>query len=528
MDNLLVILIIIAIIIGYISLMTYLDRRKVLEKFNMSSWHGFIMWRTGRGQKFVDLLAKPKRFWHGFGYLSKAICLIVMISIMALLIWEASLVTNIPADQAPTLDMLVGLPGINPLIPLWYGILALAVGVAVHEIGHGIMSRVAGMKIKSMGLLLFIFPVGAFVEPDEEALVKADKKVRTGVYAAGPATNILLALFCAFIFSTVMVGSAEVANDGPVITTVYGGTPADLGGLRSGYQIVSINGADVSYSELYDLNAPEPGSPMSLTYFFNGEEHTTTVHSGVVVLSISEGLPAAEAGLRAGMILKSINNTVLYNEGDFRGVLSQLTPGETYEITALEFDEASSSYVVSESVNSITPANRADHVVGGANMAYLGVTSLYLGAGIMDPQAVLGKMAHPYAGADSVGDYFSASLYYIALPFSGLQPLDGVYRDIFVPGGIFAGWDTDVFWVTANCFYWVFWISLMLGMTNALPAVPLDGGFLFRDWIDTLIRKVKKGMSDEEREKVVSSISYTFIILVVFLIAWQLIGPRLF
>lgn len=449
-----------------------------------------------------------------------------MISIMALLIWEASLVTNIPADQAPTLDMLVGLPGINPLIPLWYGILAIAIGVAVHEIGHGIMSRVAGMKIKSMGLLLFIFPVGAFVEPDEEALVKANKKIRTGVYAAGPATNILLALFCAFIFSTVMVGSAEVANDGPVLTTVYGGTPADLGGLRSGYQIVSINGVEVSYADLYDLDAPEPGSLMPLRYYFNGEEYTTTVHSGIVVLSVSEGLPAAESGLQAGMILYSINDIILYNEGDFRGILNQLTPGETYEMTALEYD--GTSYVVSDSVKNITPANRADHVAGGANMAYLGVTSQYLGAGIMDPQAVLDGMAHPYAGADSIGDYFSSTLYYIALPFSGLQPLDGVYRDIFVPGGIFAGWDNDVFWVTANCFYWVFWISLMLGMTNALPAVPLDGGFLFRDWIDTLVRKVKKDMNEEERERVVSSISYTFIILVVFLIAWQLIGPRLF
>lgn len=528
MDNLLVILIVIAIIIGYVSLMTYLDRRKVLERYNMSSWYGFIMLRTGRGQRFVDILAKPKRFWHGFGYLAKAICLIVMISIMALLIWEASLVTNIPADQAPTLDMLVGLPGINPLIPLWYGILALAVGVAVHEIGHGIMTRVSGMKIKSMGLLLFIFPVGAFVEPDEEALVKADKKVRTSVYAAGPATNIVLALFCAFLFSTVMVGSAEVAHDGPVLTTVYGGTPADLAGLRSGYQIVSINGVEVSYADLYDLDAPEPGTPMSLTYYFNGEEHTTMVHSGIVVLSISEGLPAAESGLQAGMVLYSINDIILYNEGDFRAVLNELTPGETYPIVAMEYDEATASYVISESVKSITPVNRADHVVGGANMAYLGVTSLYLGTGIMDPQAVLDSMANPYAGADSLDDYFSSTLYYIALPFSGLQPLDGVYRDIFVPGGMFAGWDNDVFWVTANCFYWIFWISLMLGMTNALPAVPLDGGFLFRDWIDTLVRKVKKGISEEERERVVSSISYTFILLVVFLIAWQLIGPRLF
>jgi len=85
-----------------------------------------------------------------------------------------------------------------------------------------------------------------------------------------------------------------------------------------------------------------------------------------------------------------------------------------------------------------------------------------------------------------------------------------------------------VFWVTANCFYWIFWINLMLGMTNALPAVPLDGGYLFRDWIDSLVKKVKKGISDEDRERFVSSITYTFIMLVVFLITWQLIGPRLF
>ena len=183
---------------------------------------------------------------------------------------------------------------------------------------------------------------------------------------------------------------------------------------------------------------------------------------------------------------------------------------------------------MNENVKTITPVNRADHVTGGANMAYLGVTSLYLGAGIMNPQAVLDRMANPYMGADSFGDYLSGTLSYIALPFTGLQPLDGFYRDIFVPGGAFAGWDGNVFWVTANCVYWIFWINLMLGMTNALPAVPLDGGYLFRDWIDSVVRRIKKGISEEDRERYVSSITYMFIMLVVFLIAWQLIGPRLF
>ena len=527
MDDLLIILLILLGIMAYVSFITYLDHRKILEKYNMSSWYGIIMWRTKRGRALVDWLSSPKRFWNAYSYLSKAICVIVMISIMALLIWEAFLVPGIPAEQAPTPDMLIGLPGINPIIPLWYGILALIVGVAIHEIGHGIMTRVAGMNIKSMGVLLFIFPIGAFVEPDEDALAKTDKRTRTSVYAAGPATNIIFAIICAFLFSTVMVGSAQVANDGPVLTTVYADTPADLAGLGSGYQIIEMNGVPVSFNDLYNFPAPEPGTPMSITYIYQGEEHTTTIFSGLVILSVSEGQPSAQAGLKSGMILYSLNNITLHNEGDFRSTLGELTPGETVEITTLEYDRESNSYIPSEEVTNITPANRKDYVGGNENMAFLGITSAYLGTGMLDPAAVLDHMAHPFAGASSAGEVFTGSLYYIAMPFTGLQPLDGPYRDIFVPGGFFAEWNSDVFWIVANSFYWIFWINLMLGMTNVLPAVPLDGGFLFRDWIDSILAKVKKDIDEKERERYVSAICYAFIMIVFFLIIWQLIGPRL-
>jgi len=522
-----VILLIIVGILAYVSLMTYLDRKKVLERYNMSSWYGFIMWRTKRGRAFVDWLARPHRLWRGYALAAKAICLIVMIAIMALLVWEAFLVPSIPAESAPTLDMLIGLPGLNPLIPLWYGILALVVGVAIHEIAHGIMTRVHGMKISSMGILLFIFPVGAFVEPDEEALVKTSKKARSSVYAAGPATNIVFALVCAVLFSTVMVSSAEVAHDGPLVTGIYDNTPASRAGLLPGHQIVELNGTVVSYAGLYDFNAPAPGTNMSVTYYFNGEEHTTSIASGLVILSVSGDMPAGHAGLEPGMILASLNGTVIHNEADFRTRLQELAPGKTVGITALVYDEASASYVVSENITAITPVNRRDVVGGGPDMAYLGVTSTFLGAGMVDPAAILDRMAHPFAGADSVGDVFAGTLSYIALPFTGMQPLDDPYRDIFVPGGVFAGWDGDTFWLLANAMYWIFWINLMLGMTNALPAVPLDGGFLFRDWIDTLLAKVKRGSDEKQREKMVAAITQAFIMIVVFLIAWQLIGPRI-
>ena len=42
--------------------------------------------------------------------------------------------------------MMIGLPGLNPIIPLWYGILALVVAMVVHEFSHGILSRVADVK----------------------------------------------------------------------------------------------------------------------------------------------------------------------------------------------------------------------------------------------------------------------------------------------------------------------------------------------------------------------------------------------
>jgi membrane-associated protease RseP (regulator of RpoE activity) len=67
----------------------------------------------------------------------------------------------------------------------------------------------------------------------------------------------------------------------------------------------------------------------------------------------------------------------------------------------------------------------------------------------------------------------------------------------------------------------------MVGMTNVLPAVPLDGGYLFRDGADSLIQRFKKDSSEKERAQFVATITYMLAIFVFFLIIWQLIGPRL-
>ena len=83
------------------------------------------------------------------------------------------------------------------------------------------------------------------------------------------------------------------------------------------------------------------------------------------------------------------------------------------------------------------------------------------------------------------------------------------------------------FWILVNALYWLFWLNLMLGATNALPAVPLDGGYIFKDGIESLVSRLRKGMPVEARDRIVRGLSYTFAFLILALVLWQLIGPTI-
>ena len=145
--------------------------------------------------------------------------------------------------------MMIGLPGLNPVIPLWYGILALVIAMVVHEFSHGILSRVANVKVKALGLLMFFFPVGAFVEPDEEEMKSMKKWERMRLYAAGPGSNMVIAIIFSFLFSSVMVASLEPSSDGVLSASVvldYGGEEA---GLEPWMLITEVNDQTISNSE---------------------------------------------------------------------------------------------------------------------------------------------------------------------------------------------------------------------------------------------------------------------------------------
>jgi len=146
------------------------------------------------------------------------------------------------AVRAVTPLAYLGLPGINPYLPIVDGWLALVFAMIVHEGGHGIVARSLGLPVKDSGLLFFlIIPIGAFVDLDEEALRHARARDSGRVLAAGAGINFILGiLFLLLLFS--VVSTMTPAANGIGVTSVVISGPAANAGIKPGDFITAVNG----------------------------------------------------------------------------------------------------------------------------------------------------------------------------------------------------------------------------------------------------------------------------------------------
>ena len=108
------------------------------------------------------------------------------------------------------------LPGIN--LPLFEGALALLIVMIVHEGSHGVLAVLRKIKIKSTGIVLFGFlPLGAFVEPDEDQLLKSKSKYKSDVFVAGPTANLLCAILLLIIHIVLFFGLGQIYITNPIL-----------------------------------------------------------------------------------------------------------------------------------------------------------------------------------------------------------------------------------------------------------------------------------------------------------------------
>ena len=419
----------------------YLQHRKLLEPRNLTLAGPIVMWKTGRGRNLIERLARPKRFWRAFGDVSIVLVGVTMAATTLLLLWEATLVTS-PAVRAnpPSPDLLLGLPGINRLIPLGYGIFGLAVAIVLHEFCHGILARAVGIKVRSVGAIFLVVPIGAFVEPDEDELRALPPRQRSRLYAAGPATNILLAVLFGFLFSTIMLSAVAPA------------------------------------------------------------------HNGVGIIGFTTSSGAQNAGIQSYTIITGVNGTQVNSYGDFLGAMARVHPNQKISVQ---------TYNPSTGATTTFPVTLGEDPTTGRPL--LGIYALDVST----------DYYHPLTNPAEFGGVPGAILTYISLPFSGRAPIQDPEVQFYRVSGPFAALPAPAFWLLTNTFYWLFWLNAMLGATNALPAVPLDGGYVFKDGMDALLTRFRRGLKAEDRDRIARQVSYLFALLILALILWQMIGPRL-
>ena len=523
------------VFLAWIAFVYVLHKSKWLEKHNMSLMGPAIMWRTNKGREFVYKVASKERVWNIYGMMALWICAGAMLAIMALLLWEATLVKRITTPPSP--ELILGIPGINPIIPVGYGILALVVAIAVHELSHGIMTRLGKMKVVSMGLLFLVFPIGAFVEPDEKQLKETTRRNRSRVFAAGPATNIIVALLFLGLFSSVMMSSLEPVRDGVLSEGVVDGSPAELAGIKPNSVVVSVGGVLIhDTGDFQARSSPDPGSLVTVDFYYKDQLNSVEFVDGVVVTFVAEDFAAHTSGMRAGMVLVSLNDIPILNRSVLDDTMATLVADQTVDLTVMSYDQSSEQFVVNASISTITMSDKWDYYDKynpGKNkdsfkgVAFMGGGFLDLGLDASNVTLYSGVLSHPFAHMSDPDDFTRSWLRLITLPFLDLAPMRSPVTDLYEPSGSLAWMPDSLFWILTNSFYWIFWINLMVGLTNVLPMVPLDGGYIFRDGFDYLLSRAAKGLSKEKREAWTGNLTTILALFVFALILWQIIGPSL-
>ncbi|MDO9550161.1 MAG: site-2 protease family protein [Methanoregula sp.] len=423
MDWLLVLILLVAI---YAAIAFVISRNKLWEEHIV--FYGPIMAIRTNRVAFFDKFIPFRTFFRIYG--TAGVIAVIIVSVFITVMLFISIRYTLIVQPEPTgiykPQNILLLPGVNEYVPSTFAVwLAFIITIVVHEFGHAILCRVEGIKVRTMGALIAVIPIGFFVEPDEEELEKMQGMPKVRMFGAGITNNLVVGFSCFVLLILCMGLVSPLAS--PVVEGIYKDYPAEKAGIPPGSLLTAINGVPVS------------------------------------------------------------------SRGDVSNFLNTTKPGETITITA-ENNNGVKDY-------SLTLA--------AWPYEYSNATSGFLGVQYYDGETVktaIGGMLSPIG-------FFQ----FLVVPFAsdtGLQYLRIMAFE--TPETSYYKVPFEGFWGLIHLLFWCAWININVGIFNAIPMAPLDGGYIFKEGVDRLLDR--RGLL-KYSGFVTGAVSYVMLVVLISLIA---------
>lgn len=263
----------------------WIDRNKI-ERHSI-----LFIRRTQKGIDLLDRIAKKApRFWNAYGWTG---VFFAILSIPLMLFQIGWIVNNFIKTGSGAGGPSAILPGLTSdttvsgnlsagvtFIPVEYWVISIAIIMIVHEASHGIIARMEGFEINSVGWLVLGIIPGAFVEPKGMKLGEDDKdeglgaaeiwdqgnyKQRLKVLAAGSWANYVTAFVFGIAYFALILFLLPTFYSGSVNYSAIEGGPAYEAGMASG-ELTSINGEQVRTVEEIQsvMNNTSPGETVNI------------------------------------------------------------------------------------------------------------------------------------------------------------------------------------------------------------------------------------------------------------------------
>jgi len=382
-------------------------------------------------------------------------------------------------------------------------ILALSIIIMVHEIGHFIAARAVGIRVLEfaifMGPKLFSFerkgtvysiraiPIGGFVamEGEEEDVDSSTSYSRMPAWkkiiavSAGPAANFIFALLVLFIL---FLSSGYALDKNTVIEE---GTVAYEAGLRSGDELISIDGRRVyDPLDLTVLLYTVDGRKIEIEDKRDGEKYTALATpeqvggdryminfipegESTVVGSIDEDSNGYIAGLRQGDKIVSVDGNPVFSRDDIDAAMAN-SNGDTV-VVGIEKDGKYELFTFEPAFQSIPEYYDLGIYYEGASTNVFTAIKHAVGFSISTLRAVILSLVWLITGA---------------VKFREMMGPVGIVTTI----GATIQQDTFRMFII-NLANMMAFISLNLGLMNLIPFPALDGSKIVIHTIEGIRRK---------------------------------------